>query len=303
MSIPLSFTLAAPRQLDLGRTLGSLRLGVSDPCWRVDAAAGAWMWATRTPVGPLTMRLRLVPPDDGGETATVAVDAWGEGAEWAEVIAPAVAGTLDHPEALATEHPGLRRLADRFAGFRLARSARVADAAIAGVCARGVSAFEAARSWALLVEAMGDDAPGPGGLRLPAAPRRVSAAEPYDLHVMGLEQGRADEVRRIASHANRLELSGSEPGSAVIDRLRGIAGLGSDAIDHARSVALGHPDAVPVVDAHHVAALVRVLRGGDASGTPHLGDLLEPFRPQRGRVVRLIGLAASDGDHAGGATP
>lgn len=155
-----------------------------------------------------------------------------------------------------------------------------------------MSSFEAARSWALLVEAMGDDAPGPGGLRLPAAPRRVAAADPYELHVLGLEHQRADEVRRIASHASRLELSTTEPGDAVVDRLRNIAGVGADAIDHVRSVALGQSDALPVIDAHHLAALVRVLQTDDRSADAEI--LLEAFRPQRGRVVRLIGLAAEE---------
>ncbi len=283
MSPVLTSSPAVSIGLDLGRTLSCLRVGVADPCWRTEVD-GTWMWATRTPEGAVTLRFR-----PGEVDGVVDVETWGEGAEWAQRLLPGVLGVHDHPPAPAGDGP-VATLLERYSGFRLARSARVVDAAIVGVCRRGVSSFEAGRSWSLLVDALGDDAPGPGDLRLPPAPRRVSAAEPYDLHVLGLEAHRADEVRRIASHGPRLELSVDDSAGAVVERLRGIAGLGADAVDHARSVALGAPDAIPVIDSHHRAAVVALLdrSRGDAVDT---ASLLEVHRPQRGRVVRLIGLS------------
>ena len=289
MSLPRTLSPDAPPGLDLARTLSPLRMGVADPCWHA-APDGSWSWATRTPAGPLTLRLRAA---DGG----VAAEAWGPGADWAPALLPGLLGVHDRPERLVADG-AVADLVARYPGFRLARSARVADAALAGVCRRGVSAFEAGRAWSLMVEAMGDDAPGPGTLRLPPAPRRLAACEPYDLHVLGLEAHRADEVRRIASHAPRLELEGGEPPAGVVDRLRGIAGLGADAVDHARSVALGAPDALPVVDGHHRAALVAVLARPDARAAD-AEALLEAHRPQRGRVVRLVGLALETAAEAG----
>lgn len=282
MPAPRTYSPTTPDGLDLAATLSSLRMGVADPCWRA-AADGTWTWATRTPAGDLT--LRFTPGDDG-----VGVEAWGEAADWAPALLPGVLGVHDRPEHLRAAGGPVADLVARFPGFRLARSARMVDAATMGVCRRGVSTFEAGRSWSLLVEALGDDAPGPDGLRLPPAPRRLAAAEPYELHVLGLERQRADEVRRIASHAPRLELAGGEPAQDVVDRLRGIAGLGADAVDHARSVALGAPDALPVIDAHHRSALVALL-GADGGAVPDVDALLEVHRPHRGRVVRLAGLA------------
>lgn len=281
----LAFRISSPTTpdpLDLAATLSSLRMGTADPCWRA-TADGTWAWATRTPAGDLTLRLS---PGHGG----VAVEAWGDGADWAPALLPGLLGVHDRPERLAVDPGPVADLVTRFPGFRLARSARVVDGAVMGVCRRGVSSFEAGRSWSLLVETLGDDAPGPVRLRLPPAPRRLAAAEPYDLHVLGLERQRADEVRRIASHALRLELVKAEASGEVVDRLRGIAGLGVDAIDHARSVALGAPDAVPVIDAHHRAGLVGLI-GQETRGAPDADALLEPYRPHRGRVVRLIGLS------------
>jgi 3-methyladenine DNA glycosylase/8-oxoguanine DNA glycosylase len=218
----------------------------------------------------------------------VDVEAWGEGAEWGVGAVPDLLGLGDDPAAF-TPDVLLAPVAERFAGFRLAATGRIANAAIAGICRRGVSSFEAGRSWSLMVDAFGDDAPGGVDLRLPPAPRRLAAAEPYDLHVMGLEQGRADEVRRVASHAGRLEVGAGEGPDAPIERLRTIAGLGDDAIEHARAMALGDPDAVPVVDPHHLAVVVRTLHTS-AADPVDAEELLEPYRPQRGRVVRLLGL-------------
>lgn len=279
MPSPLTSFPAGPDPFNLGRTLLCLRMGVADPCWR-SWPDGSRSWATRTPEGPVT--LRLSPGDP------VTAEAWGDGAEWVQQLLSGLLGTGDQPS-VGARGGGPRELLARFPGFRLARSLRVVDAALAGVCRRGVSSFEAGRSWSLLVDAFGDDAPGPGGLRLPPAPCRLAAAEPYDLHVLGLEQPRADEARRIASHAPRLEVGPGEAADVAIDRLRAIAGLGADAVDHARSVALGAPDALPVIDAHHRAALVALL-GNDRRKTADLETLLEEHRPERGRVVRLVGL-------------
>ena len=280
----LRSTVPAPAGLDLASTLAPLRVGVSDPCWRVEAA-GSWWWATRTPTGPVTTR--FVPRD-----GAVDVEAWGEGVEWLAPRLPLLVGAADGRD-LDDATDLVAQLAARFPGFRVAGHGRVADAAVEAICRRGVSGFEATRSWSLMVESMGDDAPGPGGLRLPPAPRRLASCDPYDLHVLGLEQGRADEVRRVGSHASRLEVDPRDGGAEAVAHLAGIAGIGPDVVEHARSVALGDADAAPVIDAHHTAAVVRTLwtGAGDGDGGVDLPGLMEPHAPHRGRLVRLIALA------------
>lgn len=278
----LRSTVPAPAGLDLASTLAPLRVGVSDPCWRVESS-GPWWWATRTPAGPVTAR--FLP--GAGE---VGVEAWGEGAEWLGPRLSRVVGADDARD-LGSATDLVAGLAARFPGYRVAGHGRVADAAVEAICRRGVSGFEAARSWSLMVESMGDDAPGPGGLRLPPAPRRLASCDPYDLHVLGLEQGRADEVRRVGSHASRLEVDPHDGGASAISHLAGIAGIGADVVEHARSVALGDADAAPVIDAHHAAAVVRTLWSGAGDGPTDLPALMEPHAPHRGRLVRLIALA------------
>jgi len=281
-------------------------MGAGDPCWRTGPDDRV-SWAQHTAAGPATVAL---VPGDGAVDA----EAWGPGAEAALVAIGSVLGGSDEPAGLdavlgrpepdpgaATdvdderEPPGadaveaVSALVERHRGFRLTATGRVVDAAVAAVCARGVSTFERDRAWALAVERLGDDAPGPGGLRLPPLPRRLAAADPYDLHVLGLESQRADEVRRVASHAARLD---GAPIAEAAGRLGGIVGLGADVVEHVRSVAFGEADALPVVDPH-LAHLVVDLVGPPGADRDDLAIALEPFRPHRGRVVRLVGLSAA----------
>ncbi len=275
-----------PVEVDLASVLAPLRVGVGDPCWRVEPS-GAWWWATRTPAGPVTVRLQA--GDEG-----VDVQGWGEGTAWLPPRLPRLVGAVD--PGLDGASPLVTELAARYPGFRLAGHGRVADAAIQAMCRRGVSAFEASRSWTFMVEILGDDAPGPGGLRLPPAPRRLATCDPYELHIWGLEHTRADAIRRIATHAGRLEpAADDEGGPRAVDHLAGITGIGGDVVAHARSVALGDPDALPVLDVHQSAAVIRAL-WSDAEhdregGAVDLPALLTPHAPHRGRLVRLVALA------------
>lgn len=279
---------SVPVVVDLDLTLAPLRIGVDDPCWRRDGST--WWWATRTPDGPGSVSLRTV--DD-----RVDAEAWGPGAAWLTGSLPRLVGASDPgPPPTGPVH----ELDRRNPGFAVAGHGRVVFGAIDAICRQGVSTFEAGRAWALMVEAMGDDAPGPGGVRLPPSPRRLASCDPYDLHVLGLDQQRADAVRRVASHATRLEAD--EPGgdlTAAFARLGDVAGVSGATVEHARAVAGADPDALPVLDGHTMA-LVRRTMGStgptEGSGWP---ERLERHRPHRGRLVRLLVLAgtALEADH------
>src|SRR5690606_16440909 len=118
------------------RTLPAVRMGAGDPCWAGDGAA--WTWATRTPEGPATVRVRPSGADE------VAAEAWGDGAAWLLARVPDLVGALDPGPGTLPDRPELAPLLPHLDGLRLARTHRPLDAAIAAVCRRGVSAFEAA---------------------------------------------------------------------------------------------------------------------------------------------------------------
>ncbi|MHB8670728.1 MAG: DNA-3-methyladenine glycosylase 2 family protein, partial [Acidimicrobiales bacterium] len=89
-------------------------------------------------------------------------------------------------------------------------------------------------------------------------------------------------------HARRLEETVTLSRSDAYRRLTALPGIGPWTAAEVGLVALGDPDAVPVGDYHlpnQVAwALVREARADDV----RMLELLEPYRGQRGRVVRLV---------------
>lgn len=275
---PLRTTIPVEASFDLASTVLVARHGPDDPCWRF---AGTVAWAQHSPAGPATVRLT---PGSG----TIEASVWGAGAEVAAASLPGVLGLGENPteDLDGPEGDLVATLAARHPGFRLTSTGRPVDAALGALCGRGVSLFESARAWSQLVAAFGDDAPGPGGLRLPPSPSRLAAADPYELHVMGLDHGRADEMRRIASHGARLATMAP---ADTVERLRDIAGVGADVVEHVRSVALGDADALPLVDPHLSGRIMQVL---GTSGAPDVATALDRYRPQRGRVVRLVELDA-----------
>lgn len=265
--------------LDLALTLGPLVLGSSDPTIRV-SPDDAW-WATRTPSGPATVHLRLVA--DGVEAR-----AWGPGADDALACVDGLVGAHDDPAALPRGHALVDSLADHLVGLRLGRSGTLVDAVVAAVVRRGVTAFEAARTHAQLVAAHGESAPGPGGLSLSPAPDVLASLDHWSFHLAGLEQARADVVRRVAARARALEALVASPAELAVARLLDVPGVGQATAVAAVGVALGDPDAVPLGDPELARAVCWALARTPDGDDRRMLALLEPFAGQRRRVLRLL---------------
>jgi 3-methyladenine DNA glycosylase/8-oxoguanine DNA glycosylase len=271
--------------LDLRRTLAPLWRGRGDPTMRV-GADGVWR-ATRTPDGPATIRLAV----GGGQ---LIARAWGDGAGWALDHAPAMAGLLDDPaqlDALAAGHPLVRELARHHPGLRFPRTLAVMEALVPAIIEQKVTGDEAHRAWRGLVTTHGEPAPGPAGgvgLRVPPDPAVLAALPYFAFHGFGLERRRADAIRHVAARAGWLEAAsdlGREVGQA---RLRSLPGVGPWTAAEVAARAWGDPDAVSVGD-YHLPNLVAWVLAREPRGTDaRMLELLEPFRGQRGRVIRLI---------------
>lgn len=274
--------LAGP--VDLGLTIGPLRRGAGDPMTRVGRAT-AWR-ATRTPAGPATERIELVP---GGALVT----AWGLGAEWLLEAAPDLLGADDDPGAFRPAQPLLRRLAARHAGLRIGRSRAVVEALVPAILEQKVTGEQARRGLRGLVRAHGEPAPGPvppdgRSLWLPPLPEALARLPYHAYHPFGIERRRAEAIRRVAADAGRLEdLVGSPLPEAQV-RLRAYPGIGPWTAAEVAQRALGDPDAVSVGD-FHLPDLVAWALAGEPRGTDErMLELLEPYHGQRGRVVRLL---------------
>ena len=272
-------TFTTPDPVDLWLTLGPLRRGRRDPCLRI-GADGVWR-ATRTPDGAATMHLTR----DG---RTVTVQAWGPGAACILDGAPALAGAADDGSALEPRHAVVAELHRRLPGLRIGRSGAVVEALVPTVLEQKVQGIQARRSYARLVRALGERAPGPVPLLLPPAPASIAAVPYHVFHRFNVERRRAETVHQVARHARRLEETTTMSPTDATRRLRALPGIGAWTAAEVSLVALGDADAVSVGDyhlPHHVAwALAGEARADDA----RMLELLEPYRGHRGRVIRLV---------------
>ncbi len=274
-------TLRVPLPVDLALTLGPLRNGSRDPSWAV-TGAGTWL-AMRTPGGVATMR--LVARD-----RAIVARAWGPGEAWAMVHAPGLVGAADDLAGFAPAGR-LGEIHRRFAGLRLPRTRRVLEALVPTILGQLVSGMEAQRSYEGLVRRWGEAAPGPkSGPALVAPPAAALLARlPYHaLHEVGIEKKRADTILRVARRASRMEEAADMAPAAARARLEAIVGVGSWTSGMVALYALGDADAVPVGDYHLPSTVVYAFTGRARGTEPEMLELLAPFAPHRGRVLRLL---------------
>lgn len=273
-------TVYRPRAaVDAQATMSQLRHGHGDPTIRFD---GTTIWrATRTPEGLATTRI-----DPLGDAYRVL--AWGPGAAWAIDAIPRLLGDADRPEGFVTQHPLLRELHRRAQGMRFGRTDAVIESLLPAIIEQKVTGIEARKSYRALIYRYGEPAPGPRGLWLAPSVERLRSIPYYDFHPLGLEQRRASVIRRAAERAAALEVAGTLAPEDARRRLQAIPGIGVWTAAETARAAFGDPDAVSVGDFHVPNmvcwALAREPRGTDE----RMLELLEPYRGQRARVVRLL---------------
>jgi len=255
-----------------------MQRGRGDPTMR--HAHGLAERASRTPEGPVAVRF----VEGGG----IEVEAWGPGAAWVLERAPAWCGAEDDD---ADFHPArglVRDLWRHHRGLRIPRTGLVTERLIPVILEQKVTGNEARRGYRRLVNALGEPAPGPLGLVLPPDPERVAALPYHAFHPFGVERRRAEVLRAVCARTAWVDESADLPVDATEERLSSVRGIGPWTVAEVARVAFGDADAVSVGD-YHVPnivawALAREPRGSDE----RMLELLEPFRPHRGRVQRLL---------------
>jgi 3-methyladenine DNA glycosylase/8-oxoguanine DNA glycosylase len=266
----------------------------ADPLRRVASAAwttardatDVW-WATRTPHGPASLRLRPVAP------TRVEADAWGPGTDWVLDQAPRLLG---HDDDLTGWRPSgpIERLWRRFPD-PLPRTDRPWEAVVAAVLGQKVQATLARRSFRAIARRLGEPAPGPCPLWILPGPETVAATGYARLHPLGVERVRADTLRRVATELARLTPATLSSGPALSQRLLAIRGVGPWTVALVAAEAQGDPDAVPVGDFHVPNLVCWALAGEPRGDDARMLELLAPWAGHRGRVIRLLktaGIAA-----------
>lgn len=260
------------------------RRGRGDPTYQVH---GAVHWrAMRLGSGPVGFCWRQSDPH------RAEVEAWGEGAhELRESLADWFPD--DRFASADLPHPVLRDARRRFPGLRTPRTGRVLEALIPAIIEQKVVGRDAFASWRRLVTRHGTPAPGPvpRGLHVPPGASQWAALAAWDWHLAGVDPRRYRAAQAAARVGDRLDqLATTDDIAAVYRALRAIPGVGAWTAGEVGARALGDADAVSWGD-YHLANTVGVGLTGQRVNDDDVSDLLEPFRPYRGRVVRLLELS------------
>ena len=282
-------TDAAPRAaelrfegpLDLRATLHPIGAVFGDPT--LVASATDAVRATRTPDGPATLHVRLASP------GCVAARAWGPGADWVLARTRGWLGLDEPPIDLARWAPSVRALARRAAGLRLARTERVFELCVPIVLEQLVSGAEASRAFARLVRRFSERAPGPfDDLWLPLGPDEIRAIPQAAFPACGALPRQGATLLELARRASRVEEAASMDADAAERRLTFFPGVGVWTARSAMLRGMGFADAVPLGDYNLATVVAFHLAGEERADDARMLELLEPFRGERGRVVRWI---------------
>jgi 3-methyladenine DNA glycosylase/8-oxoguanine DNA glycosylase len=279
-----TFRLDGP--LDLRRTLAPLAHGTSDATIRLGAGR-AWR-TTRTVDGPATVALSQANDQ-------LRAEAYGPGADRALAAIPALLG-LGHEGddgPIPPGHPLVAHLARRYPGVRIPRSGAVLESLVPAILEQKVTGQEAHRALAGLARVHGEVAPGPPEwrLRLGPSPQALATLPYYAYHPFGVEQRRAEVIRRVAARAAWFEAAVDLSLTAAYARLTAVPGIGPWTAAEVGVRALGDPDAVSVGDFHLPNLVAFALAGEPRADDARMLELLEPYRGQRARVVRLLELS------------
>lgn len=276
-----------PFPLSVRLTLDNLRHGGGDPCHLVTGDGVVWR-TSRLDTGPVTYRI------EQSADGAVAAQAWGDGAgELIESI-PDLLGQHDDPDSFEPHDERVRRAHERLRGLRMVRTSRVLEALVPAVLEQRIVGLDAFAAWRRLVMRFGDPPPGPAprGMRLAPTPAAWQQIPTWDWHRAGVEQRKARTIATAASYAGRLEAAARDPlnRADVYRMLQAIPGIGGWTAAEIGQRALGDADAAPIGDYHLPALLGEALGDGRAIAAEDCEAFLEPWRPHRYRLVRLLEL-------------
>jgi 3-methyladenine DNA glycosylase/8-oxoguanine DNA glycosylase len=242
------------------------------------------IWRTSLlPTGPVTARISRV------SACAAHCVAWGSGAhEFVEML-PALLGCEDDVSDFVPRDPTVAAAHRRVPHLRLGRTGLVLEALIPAVIEQRVPGADAFRSWRLLVSKYGTPAPGPAPARMRVPPsaevwRNIPS---WEFHRANVDPRRAQTVVTCARRAAALERLAAKSTAQARAALTSLPGVGQWTAAETAQRAFGDADAVSVGDYHIPKMIGWTLLGRPVDDAGML-ELLEPMRPHRHRVVRLL---------------
>jgi len=183
------------------------------------------------------------------------------------------------------EHALVSRMHRRFPGLRLLSVPWLFDIACSVVLQQRVRFVDAAKSWRLIANKYGAET---HGMSVFPSVSFVASMESWQLEELGVDGKRARTLIVMAREFKRRPLRFDTPFAEARAMLQRIPGIGPWSVDYILGYGLADPDALPVGDLFlpHIVtyAFTGAMRGSDDL----MVEILEQFRGQRFRVVRLL---------------
>ena len=275
-------TVTFPGVASFGHTLAPLRRGPRDPCFQLPGDGTIWR-TSLLPSGPVAARISRAAPD------AAHCEAWGGGAQEFVEMLPALLGADDDASDFVPRDPTVAAAHRRVPHLRLGRTGLVLEALIPAIIEQRVPGADAFRSWRLLVSKYGTPAPGPAptGMRVAPSAEAWRHIPSWEFHRANVDPRRAQTVVTCARRAASLERLVSRPAAQAREALTSFPGVGEWTAAETAQRAFGDADAVSVGDYHIPKMIGWTLLGRPVDDAVML-ELLEPMRPHRHRVVRLL---------------
>jgi 3-methyladenine DNA glycosylase/8-oxoguanine DNA glycosylase len=267
----------------VGQVLRPQRRGAGDPTQKHLDDGRVWR-AMRTPTGPASLCIEARP-----SSGDVLARAWGPGAEWALDRVPALLGADDDPTGFEAHHPQVAEGLKRHPHWRIGGTGLVMEALVPSILEQKVTGKQAFGSFRELVRRHGEPAPGPVvplRLMLQPTPEVIAAIPSWEWLKLGVQPAQSRTMVTACRLASSLERVSQVSGEEADKRLRTVRGIGVWTSAEVRQRALGDADAVSFGDYHLANWVGWALLGHDITDD-EMAELLEPYRPQRGRAAML----------------
>ncbi|CUR61886.1 conserved hypothetical protein [metagenome] len=268
----------------VAQVLRPQRRGAGDPTQRHDESGRIWR-AMRTPTGPASLCVHQRP-----STGEVHARAWGAGAEWALEHLPRLLGADDDPADFEPHHhPEVAHGWRTHGHWRIGATGLVMESLVPSILEQKVTGKQAFGSFRELVRRHGEPAPGPVAplrLMLQPTPATIAAIPSWEWLRLGVQPAQSRTVVTACRLAASLERVTEVSAEEADRRLRSVRGIGVWTSAEVRQRALGDPDAVSFGDYHLANWVGWALVGHDITDE-EMAELLEPYRPQRGRAAAM----------------
>jgi 3-methyladenine DNA glycosylase/8-oxoguanine DNA glycosylase len=275
-------TVTFPGVASFGHTLAPLRRGPRDPSFQVCGDGTIWR-TSLLPTGAVAAQISRAAPNAAHCVA------WGSGAEEFLDTLPALLGADDDASDFVPRDPTVAAAHRRVPHLRLGRTGQVLEALIPAVIEQRVPGADAFRSWRVLLTKFGTPPPGPApaGMRVPPSAQTWRNIPSWEFHGANVDPRRAQTVVSCARCAASLERLAAQPAAHALEALQSLPGVGAWTAAETVQRAFGDADAVSVGD-YHIPKMIGWTLVGRPVDDDVMLELLEPMRPHRHRVVRLL---------------